>query len=381
MRKITILFILFILLSSSTLVLSKEIILNNQEYHNEQKIISNSENIMNFLIKINRFLGRLNIFTQKDFFDNFFFSPEDIELNDDAFHGSDSLHFTEWWYFDSVFDNGYSVQIGIRIVGLINQGLIHVRLDIYKDGKLISHEIEPYILWDVFTSKEIPLVELNGRKIMEGYIDNSTGKWIYNLNIQLNKASAKLIFTGCTKGWKGVTPGGKWAVILPRANVKGIITYNNNTVNVEGIGYHDHNWDVTLFTGINFGWHWGKMNSESYTITWAKILTTRFWGQPLLVINEKDGDYINIESENINLQITEYTINQGMLVPNEFIIEANERNVSIHIDMEVIDIHHVRWVGIINYWRYHMQCSGYITIGDVIEPIDQIEITEFIRFR
>ena len=33
---------------------------------------------------------------QDDGADDFVFSPEDITLKDDAFHGSDSLHFIEW---------------------------------------------------------------------------------------------------------------------------------------------------------------------------------------------------------------------------------------------------------------------------------------------
>jgi len=381
MKKIIILFILIVLLSASTLVQSKSLLSSFYSDQDEINQISISPKISQLLYKFFILTSRGNILSKNDIYDDYSFIPDDINLRDDAFHGADSLHFTEWWYFDSIFDNGYSIQIGIRIVGLANQGLVHLRLDIYKDGKLISHEIKPYLIWEIFASKEIPLVELNGKKIMEGYIDNETGNMVYDLDIKLDTSSTNLKFIGCTTGWQGRTPGGKWAVILPRAEVEGSINFNNEKINVSGIGYHDHNWEVTLFTGINFGWHWGKMNSESYTITWAKIMTTRFWGQSLLVINEKNEGYINIEPEYIDIQINEYTINQGMLIPYSFTIDAEKGNVSMHVDMEVIDIHHVRWMGIINYWRYHMQCKGFISIGNIFEPINQMEITEFIRFR
>ena len=339
----------------------------------------------------NRKIGRLNkIFNNQDIFSNhlnkrflstFSFFPEDITLKDDAFHGANSIQYTEWWYFDAIFDNGYSIQIGIRVLGVLNQGVVFLKLDIYKEGELVSHETKIFFIWDFFTSEEVPLVELKRNKIMEGRIREDNGRWEYNLSVILDDSSAELCFVGCTKGWKGKTPGGNWAVILPKAEVIGSITHGDTIVNVSGIGYHDHNWNVSLLTGINFGWFWGKVNSNSYTLTWAKIMTTRFWGQPLLVINEKYGDYINIEPEYINLQIKDFQIRKGMIVPYTFIIDVEKENIYIHIVMEVTNIHHVRWMGIINYWRYHFKCTGIITVKGESEYIDEMEIAEYIRFR
>ena len=61
--------------------------------------------------------------------------------------------------------------------------------------------------------------------------------------------------------------------------------------------------------------------------------------------------------------------------------DVNKGNISLHIVMEVFDIHHVRWMGIINYWRYHMNCTGIITVNGHSEYIDDVEIAEYIRFR
>lgn len=381
MRRLVLLVILFLLITSSALASSMQSISSDESPEDTDNSSFKSYPILNYLYRFCNFFDRNNFVKQKKVDDNFVFLTEDVELKDDAFHGSNYLHFTEWWYFDAILDNGYSVQVGIRVLSLINQGLVHLRLDIYKDGELISNELKSFLIWDFFTSEEVPLVELNRNRIMNGYIDKETGDWIYNLDIEFEKTKAELIFIGCTKGWKGSTPGGEWAVLLPRAEVKGTITINNNSINVSGIGYHDHNWDITLFTGINFGWYWGKVNSDNFTATWSKIMTTRFWGQPLLVINEKNGEYININQENINLRIDEIAIFQGMLIPYSFALDASEENISIHVDMEVFDIHHIRWFGIINYWRYHIRCRGYIIFESKTELIDQVEIAEFIRFR
>lgn len=380
MRKVVSLLII-ILISTSIMAIGVQSVMLNSSIVEKEKNIFSSNSKMRHL---NKFLNEREIFLkhfQKRVISPFVFSPEDINLKDDAFHGASRIQYTEWWYFDAIFDNGYTIQIGIRVAGLLKQGVVFLRLDIYKDGGLISHEIKPFFIWDFFTSDEVPLVEIKRNKIMEGYISEDNGRWIYNLSVDLDDSSADLCFVGCTKGWKGVTPGGNWAVILPRAEVQGTITYNDKIVNVSGVGYHDHNWNVSLFTGINFGWFWGKVNSNSYTLTWSQIMVTRFWGQSLLVINEKDGGFINIEPKYINLKIKNFKLRQGMIVPYTFVIDVNKGNISLHIVMEVFDIHHVRWMGIINYWRYHMKCTGIITVNGHSEYIDDVEIAEYIRFR
>jgi len=383
MKKIIISIIIFLLLNTSIVAVgvktfsSNNLMLDNKiRIFHPYSIVSNV--IQNSQEKFYKYLGKDK---ENSLVSDITFYPEDIELKDDAFHGADTLHFTEWWYFDAAFDNGYTAQIGLRVLGLVNQGLVYVRLDIYKEGELESHELKKYLLWDFYASENIPLIILKGKQVMEGYINETTGDWIYDLTLELDNSSVDLQFIGRTKGWKGSTPGGKWAVILPRAEVNGTIKINNNTINVSGIGYHDHNWEITAFTGINFGWFWGKVNSDSYTMTWAKIMTTRLWGQPLLVINKKNGDYMNIDSEDIQLDVKDFRLENGLLVPFSFALRVKNDNISLQVNMDVIDIHHVRWVGVINYWRYHLRCIGLITIDSHTEPIKEIQLAEFIRFR
>ena len=35
--------------------------------------------------------------------------PEDISPKDDAYHYTKKLFSDEWWYFDAIFDNNYSI--------------------------------------------------------------------------------------------------------------------------------------------------------------------------------------------------------------------------------------------------------------------------------
>jgi predicted secreted hydrolase len=314
--------------------------------------------------------------------DNFLFSPDDIELKDDAFHSAKTSYFTEWWYFDAIFDNNYSAQMSVRVVSALNHGIIFKRLDIYKDGFIISHNKKSYPMRDFSASKEKPIVYLDDSCVINGFIDNSTGNWVYDLFFQFDDVSAYLRFIGCTKGWKGQLRGDDWwGVSLPRAKTSGTLIIGNKTINVTGIGYHDHNWEVTASAVINFGWYWGKIHSGNYTITWATIMRTRLTDDPILVINKNLDGYLNIEPTKIQFTAENFSFENRHLIPHSFTLIANIDNISINVKMKVINIHHYRFFGFMNYWRYHVKCQGFITVDSHTETIDTFQLAEFIRFR
>jgi len=314
-------------------------------------------------------------------FDDFVFSPEDIGLQDDAFHGADTPYFIEWWYFDAVFNNNYSIQASLHVFSVINQGFAYLTINLYKNNSLTLNEKKLYPLSNLYLSKDIPLILIDGAQFMMGHIDTITGDWIYDISFENGDILLDLHFVGCTEGWKGTTPAGWWGVILPRAEVNGKITVGNREIELEGVGYHDHNWDVTLSAALNFGWIWGKANSNNYTVTWSNILTTWFLDNPLIVVNEKNNSYVNVEPENINITVEDIRFKDGMLIPYAFSIDVHNENVSLDVDIEVLETHYVSIMGMINYWRYHVNCKGLITVGSKTEVIDEKNVAEFVRFR
>jgi len=278
--------------------------------------------------------------------------------------------------------------MSIRVLSIIRKKLVLIiqRLDIYKDGKLIKHNKIRLPFKKFKASYDKPLVKLYDKEIIEGHIDKSTGKWIYNLSFKIGEYSANLRFEGETKGWKGktpATPGGDWwAVILPRAKVRGILKINNKEIKVKGIGYHDHNWDVKGSAFLkNLGWFWGKINTKDYTITWATIFKNIDIGQSLLVINKKNGGYINIKPKHINFIGKDLQINNNKLIPRKFIIQVKNNKVDLDFLMKEQDIHHDKMMLKMNYWRYHLMCKGKIKINSKKENISSIQITELLRFK
>lgn len=314
----------------------------------------------------------------------FHFSPDDVSIKDDGFHGSTAPRFTEWWYFDAVFDNGYSAQISLRFLSIIKNHFVIIsqRLDIYKDGILIKHDGKRYYsLKKLEVSDRYPLVKLDKNQVIKGEV-NRDGRWVYILSFILKNASANLIFEGCTEGWKGKNPGGDWwAVLLPRAEVKGTLTVNGIQLNVRGIGYHDHNWDVRSKVGKDYGWFWGKINFNTFTATWATIFKNKFIGQPTLVINENDKSYINILPKDIEFKGSDVRKNNRNYIPYHFDLKAKTENIDLDVSMDVSRIHYVKKMLKIRYWRFHVSCKGSITVYGKTEKVNEMQIAEFMKFK
>lgn len=131
----------------------------------------------------------------------FHFSPSDISLHDDAFHGSTAARFTEWWYFDVLCDNGYSIQMNVRVLSIIKNRytVIPQRITLYKDGVLLQQNTKRYSLKNSELFEKYSLVTLEGNQVFKGEVD-SNGKWVYDVSFHLNNISAYLLFEGTTKG-------------------------------------------------------------------------------------------------------------------------------------------------------------------------------------
>jgi hypothetical protein len=310
------------------------------------------------------------------------FSPQDVSLNDDAYHGHGLFPFTEWWYFDTMFENGYSAEMSIRIISGFGKWNVFVRLDLYENGTLVTHDSISYTLREIFASSKVPFVEIQGKTILTGSCDDTTGDFVYDVSFDFPGSAAELHFVRCTKGWKGQHQSGDWwAVMLPRAVVTGTISIENTTLGVRGTGYHDHNWDVNGRAMLRFGWFWGKFTSENYIAIWAAILSTRLSLQPIMVVNKNDAGYVSIPSETIWFSANNLRLDHFMFIPYFFDIEAMTGTVFLVVSMEVIDVDYDRFMGFMSYWRYHVHCIGTFMVDGHAQTVDDVFIAEHIRFR
>ena len=320
----------------------------------------------------------------------------DIIPKDDAFHRSMNLVDVEWWYFDAIFDNGYSVFLGIRTIHMGKSGIVMSRIEVYDKRKVVYENLQTNLFRDFQTSFDVPFVKLSDRNIIEFDQEyyKKTGDWRYKVTFSIGKNKIDLVFTGITKGWKIETPKNSWAVALPKADVRGTITIEGITIPVQGIGYHDHNWDYsflsTSFTKI--GWYWGRIIGNTMNIIWAKTIETPEKSNLVTIVNGKKEtlsgrDFLTINPANISFTEEKFILNHRRWTPIEFIlrikdtISGDQIPVDINVVMKGISSKHSK-IFTAHYWRYHMQISGTISIGSHKETMkDAPQIVEFLSFK
>ena len=154
-----------------------------------------------------------------------FLTAKKIKPSDDAFHGSHSLFNLEWWYFDAVFDNGYSVHIGFRVNHVKEIGVLQTRINIYKDGVAIVNVTNHNMLSKWSISKECPKILIDNECVMKLYEDHyqKTGQSLYKIKMSIKNHAVDLTFMGTTPGWKIETKETCWTVAQPKAKVAGTI--------------------------------------------------------------------------------------------------------------------------------------------------------------
>lgn len=311
----------------------------------------------------------------------------EITPKDDAFHGSPKRFAAEWWYFDATLNDDLSVHVGFKTFTRKNKGFVFPLIEIYKNGKLEYISSNRSLFRRTTISKDFPSVQLNNKPII--HFDKQRyekdGEWCYQVTLKIKELSVDLHFTGITKGWKIETPLESWTVALPKAKVTGTLTINDKIIPVEGTGYHDHNWNYSMLTALTYGkgWYWGKIMSETMTITWANIIKSSNKSEILSIVNQDGKQFFNINPSAISFTPKKKIKNHRKKTPTEFSFHINDyvdnTTIKAEVEMKTKELHFSR-VLFAPYWRYHVYAKGYLTIGDKTEPVSNIQIMEYMQF-
>jgi hypothetical protein len=277
--------------------------------------------------------------------------------------------------------------VGCRTVSKRKFGIAVPFMEIYKNGNLEFENKKSFFFKDFKTSKDYPLVKLCNKPIIEFDKENynKKGSWIYNIDYEMEDCKVNLRFEGITKGFKIETKAESWAVALPKAKVKGSIEFNRKKMVVEGTGYHDHNWNYTILTAINYGkaWYWGKINGEKYNIVWANVVKKSGKWDLIVIVNKGLTDFYNINQENIILELDNFIYDHHRKTPTKYVLKFDDvidsTSIVAEIEMNVIDLHY-NSVFFSPYWRYHVHATGFISVDNHEEKIDNVQIMEFLRF-
>ncbi len=260
-------------------------------------------------------------------------------------------------------------------------------LEFYKDGNLEVENKKRFLFKNFETSKKYPLVKLFKKTIIKFDLENykKEDKWKYKIDINFKDCRANLEFTGLTKGFKIETDDESWTVALPKAEVNGEIFYNGKKRRVEGLGYHDHNWNYTFLSALTYGkcWYWGKISSENFNLVWANVVKKDDRWDLLAVINEEKNGFYNIHPKNIIFETKDHVRNHRKKMPTKFILKIddviNKTEIKAEIENKVKNIHYSRVLSAA-YWRYHVDTSGFISVNGKKEEVNGTQIMEYLSF-
>jgi len=203
---------------------------------------------------------------------------EPLKPIDDGLH-MDRRGMYEWWYFDAHLDNGYTIVVFFHasnpnpgLEGKTGMEIVLLRPDGVRVQKFV-----PYPKSQFSAARDRAEVTI-GRNTLRA--QERVGELpVYEIDVQEKGLGCHLTYRAEVNGWKpgtGLSHFGDlgffgWVIPFARASVEGTITDGDNTFQVRGTGYHDHNWLNFPFATIIEYWMWGRIYSENFTVSYAFI--------------------------------------------------------------------------------------------------------------
>jgi len=195
----------------------------------------------------------------------------------------------EWWYFD-----GWDESKNIGFVIIFYDGnpfstnylkeldknaapgnYPAVSISVYKDGKTVYYSFTEFSAADAEFGKSEVCGRIGGHSFRA---EKKSGILCYKLQLKEKLASgdtfsAEILF-------KSISPLADllphepahygenhiWNLVQPKAEVSGVLNINGIKENVEGSGYHDHNYGTEQLDQSFIDWYWGRVHFRSFTL-------------------------------------------------------------------------------------------------------------------
>ncbi len=227
-------------------------------------------------------------------------NPEQIEVWEDQRRNTDPKAGNwEWWYFDSILDDGTKAVIQF----FTKAGMRNVN----KDGDTPSITIK-------ITSPDGTLHEQkaefknDGCYFGTGKCDVHLGEHefvgdlkTYHIHVDpIKGVGADLTLTSHSKPYRPGTAYFEdtfytWLCVVPKGEVTGTLTINGKKVPAHGSGYHDHQWGNKFFMSLWNHWLWARQNFGDYSMLTFDFVAGAEYGYtriPITFIQNADGDTV-----------------------------------------------------------------------------------------
>jgi hypothetical protein len=273
--------------------------------------------------------------------------------------GDDGLHMDmgkrgmfEWWYFDAHLDTGHTIVVFFHasnpnpgLEGKIGVEIVLLRPDGKRSQKFIA-----YSKSDFTATQDKPDVTIGKNTIKVYQQDNELP--VYEIYVNEKGLGCQLKYTAEVNGWKpgtGLSHFGDmgffgWVIPFARASVEGTVTDGDRTIQVTGIGYHDHNWLNFSFQKIINYWMWGRIYSKHFTVAYAYIqCNDRVDNHTVKVLMLADGQEVILSTGEFDFLKEDFEYNAKakyhfprrivIRAPQEFIATLNVKKVLEAQDM------------------------------------------------
>lgn len=211
-------------------------------------------------------------------------NKDKVEIWEDALRTDGSKGTYEWWYNDFSFNDGSKIVIiffsksPIEVNGPIKpQATIEYTL---TDGTKYEDQVSCSIEESYFSKEQCDV------KVGESRITGDLKH--YSIVFKGKKIQAQVSLTGTIPSWRSQTGsiffGDKeehyfsWLPAIPEGKAKASITLDNKTIELEGSGYHDHNWGNISMIKLMHHWYWGRAKIGDYKVISAWITGEKKYG-------------------------------------------------------------------------------------------------------
>lgn len=183
----------------------------------------------------------------------------------------------EWWYTDAHFSNGDLCVVSFHLTaGPGGKMMPAVMLNLARKGEMICDQRVPFDL-ERFKASETQCDVSIGKSFIRSedglnryhiYVDPDENN---GFGVDLEFVSTAPSYRPATGRWFDGEHHFSWFCAIPGANVHGTLTFQEETIEVTGNGYHDHNWgDVSIEHFIDH-WLWGRANIDGISIVGSAV--------------------------------------------------------------------------------------------------------------
>jgi len=269
--------------------------------------------------------------------------PLAFRESDDAWHLLKDRNYIEWWYFD-IMNSDNSVVRGQFFISrdLIRPGFLRngVRATYVRaDGTEITIDMRfpPSAFRASTESCEVEI----GKNYFKGspahcqvHIEADEKVLDLELGTDMPGIRSHACFGDETKCMY-------WVVPQPRGRAQGTFRTGGETLEIQGIGYRDHNWlNFSPMDVIEY-WDWGRVYDGEFTVIFADIVTTRRYDngrvKPLIIYGPGKLVYLTTESAkwSLNKSGNRFDPDTKMTLPETHRVTASDEGLSLDIDLRL----------------------------------------------